>query len=125
MAATVLERPHVLHSAKEYDEAVDLVRTLLEKNPKKGTKGYLQLELLSLLLHDYETRNIPEPAVPSPTAVVDFMLNQRGMTRSDLAPHLGGKSRVSEFFAGKRPLSTSQIKALRDLLGIPADLLLQ
>ncbi len=32
---------------------------------------------------------------------------------------------MSEFFAGKRPLSTNQIKALRDLRGIPADLLLE
>jgi HTH-type transcriptional regulator/antitoxin HigA len=52
------------------------------------------------------------------------MLEQHGMTRADLVPILGSKSRVSEFFAGKRPLSVSQIKALRDALGIPADLLL-
>jgi len=32
----------------------------------------MQLELLSLLVEDYETRNIPEPP-PSPTTVVDFM----------------------------------------------------
>jgi HTH-type transcriptional regulator/antitoxin HigA len=53
------------------------------------------------------------------------MLKQKGMTRADLTESLGGKSRVSEFFAGKRALSTNQIKALRDLLGVPADLLLQ
>ena len=124
MPAAVLDDPHVLLSAKEYREAVALVRNLLEKNPKKGTRGYMQLELLSLLVEDYERRNIPEPPVPTPTAVVDFMLKQKGMSRSDLAEHLGGKSRVSEFFAGKRPLSTSQIKVLRHLLGVPADLLL-
>lgn len=125
MASAVIERPHVLHNAKEYSVAVRAVQQLLERNPKKGTREFEMLELMSLLLEDYETRNIPEPPAPQPAAVVDFMLEQKGLTRADLAEHLGGKSRVSEFFAGKRPLSTSQIKALRDLLGIPADLLLR
>ena len=46
------------------------------------------------------------------------------MTRADLAELMGGRSRVSDFFKGVRQLSTSQIKALRERLGIPADLLL-
>jgi predicted AlkP superfamily pyrophosphatase or phosphodiesterase len=35
----------------------------------------------------------------------------------------GRQSRVSGFFAGKRELSISQVRALREVLGIPADLL--
>lgn len=124
MVTAVIERPHVLHSAKDYNVAVAAIRQLLERNPKKGTREYEILELLSLLVEDYETRNIPESPTPAPAAVVDFMLKQKGLKRADLAEYLGGKSRVSEFFAGKRTLSTNQIKALRDLLGVPADLLL-
>ena len=52
------------------------------------------------------------------------MLAQHGMTRAELAPVMGGRSRVSDFFSGKRALSLAQIAKLRDLLGIPADLLL-
>jgi HTH-type transcriptional regulator/antitoxin HigA len=124
MATAVTERPHVLHREKEYNEAVSAVRQLLERNPKKGTREFELLELLTLLIEDYETRNVPEPTAPSPAEMVEFMLEQKGLTRADLVKPLGGKSRVSEFFAGKRDLSTNQIKALRDLLGIPADLLL-
>ena len=40
------------------------------------------------------------------------------------APHMGGRSRVSDFFSGRRLLSTAQVGALRELLGIPADLLI-
>ncbi len=124
MATAVIKRPHVLHTAKEYNVAGAAIQELLERNPKKGTREYELLELLSLLVEDYETRNIPEPPVPEPAAVVEFMLEQKGLTRADLTEPLGGKSRVSEFLAGKRALSTNQIKALRDLLGVPADLLL-
>jgi HTH-type transcriptional regulator/antitoxin HigA len=46
------------------------------------------------------------------------------MTRTELAEVMGGRSRVSDFFSGKRELSKRQIEALRDKLGIPADLLL-
>ena len=53
------------------------------------------------------------------------MLAQRGLARSDLAEPMGGRSRVSEFFNGKRALSTAQIVALRELLAIPADLLIE
>jgi antitoxin component HigA of HigAB toxin-antitoxin module len=37
---------------------------------------------------------------------------------------MGGRSRVSEFFSGRRELSKSQIEALHHALGIPAGILL-
>ncbi|MGH7713696.1 MAG: helix-turn-helix domain-containing protein [Gemmatimonadaceae bacterium] len=123
-ATLAFSRPRVLHNEKEYRVALEATQKLLEQNPTKGTRAYELLELLTLLVEDYETRHIPELPVPSPQAIVELMLEQRGMTRADLGAHLGGRSRVSEFFAGKRVLSTNQIKTLRDLLGIPADLLL-
>ena len=117
-------RLYVLHSSREYKNALALARQLLEENPKRGSEEQQQLELLTLLIEVYETRNIPEPPLPTPTAVVEFILEQKGLSRAALAEALGGKSRVSEFLAGKRPLSMNQIKALRDLLGVPADLLI-
>ena len=47
------------------------------------------------------------------------------MTRADLAPILGGRSRGSEFFWGKRRLSLAQIQRLRTILNVPADVLLE
>ena len=41
-----------------------------------------------------------------------------------LAPILGGRSRVSQFFSGKRRLSVPQMQKIRDVLHIPADLLM-
>ena len=61
---------------------------------------------------------------PTPQAIVEFMLEQKGMSRADLADVMGGKSRVSEFFGGKRELSVNQVRALRETLGVPADLLI-
>jgi HTH-type transcriptional regulator/antitoxin HigA len=116
--------PHVLRTVREYNAAVAEVDRLLDADPKKGTAEYDRLEFLSVLIKAYEDEHVPEPRNPTPQEAVDFFLEQRGMTRAELAECMGGRSRVSDFFKGVRQLSTGQIKALRDLLGIPADLLI-
>ena len=127
MSTTVLDfsTPHVLRNAKEYRAAVAEIDQLLDADPKRGTAAYDRLEFLSVLVEAYEDKHdaIDEHA-GSPQSVVAFMLEQRGMSRAGLYDAMGGKARVSEFFAGKRRLSVEQIRALRDLLGIPADLLI-
>lgn len=117
-------RPRVLRTAAEYKAAVAEVERLLDADPRKGSADYDRVELLSVLIEAYEDERVPELNAARPQDVVDFMLQQKGMSRAQLAPHLGGRSRVSDFFAGKRVLSTNQIKALREVLGIPADVLI-
>lgn len=60
----------------------------------------------------------------TPQAAVEFMLEQKRLDRTSLYDAMGGKSHVSEFFSRKRELSHGQIKALRNLLRLPAYLLL-
>src|SRR5205807_7571413 len=43
----------------------------------------------------------------------------------NLVPIVGGRSKVSEVLARKRPLTVSMMRALQDSLGIPASLLLR
>jgi HTH-type transcriptional regulator/antitoxin HigA len=125
--STVLDfsTPHVLRNAREYRAAVAQIDRLLDADAKRGTEAGERLEFLSVLVEAYEGSHDPLDAQRgTPQSVVAFMLEQRGMTRADLAAHMGGKGRVSEFFSGKRRLSIEQIRALRDELGIPADLLI-
>ena len=116
--------PHVLRNEAEYDAAIAEIETLLDMDPRADSGDYERLKFLSVLAEAYEREHYPVPDV-SPQEAVDFMLEQKGMTRADLASLMGGRSRVSDFFSGKRPLSRGQIERLRDVLGIPADLLLQ
>ena len=116
--------PHVLRTVAEYNAAVSEVERLLDLDPKKRTPEYDRLEFLSVLIEAYENENEPEPRGVTPQQAVEFMLEQKGMSRAELAELMGGRSRVSDFFSGKRGLSTAQIKSLSNLLGIPADLLL-
>jgi HTH-type transcriptional regulator / antitoxin HigA len=116
-------QPHLLRDDVEYEAALAEVEELMAANVVSGTPGYERLEFLSVLVEQYEDEEFPVDA-PSPQAVVEFALEQKGLERSDLYDVMGGKSRVSEFFAGKRELSMNQVRALREVLGIPADLLI-
>ena len=118
-------RPHVLRNTREYRAAVAEIDRLLDIDPSPRTADYDRLEFLSVLVQAYEDKHDPiDESEGSPVSVVMFMLEQRGMSRADLAPLMGGKARVSEFFSGKRRLSIEQIRSLRETLGIPADLLI-
>jgi HTH-type transcriptional regulator / antitoxin HigA len=115
--------PHLLRNRYEYDAAIQEVEALLSRDPERGSAEFERLEFLAVLIEEYEDEAFPIDH-PSPQVAVDFMLEQRGMVRADLNEAMGGKSRVSEFFAGKRDLSVNQVRALRQTLGVPADLLL-
>ncbi|MDH3207691.1 MAG: transcriptional regulator [Gemmatimonadota bacterium] len=125
MATTLLDfsKPHVLRSEAEYDAAIAEIGRLLDEDVESGSEGYERLEFLSVLVEHYEDERHPMGSV-TPQQAVTFMLEQKGMDRSDLDSVMGGKSRVSEFLNGKRDLSKSQVEGLRRLLGIPADVLL-
>src|SRR5437773_12398893 len=117
-------KPHLLRNAREYQAATAEIDRLLDEDPRSGTDAYERLEFLSVLVEAYETERGAITDSGTPQEVVELMLEQRGMTRGNLAPVMGGRARVSEFFAGKRPLSMGQVVKLRDLLHIPADLLI-
>lgn len=116
---------HVLRTAEEYDAAVREIDRLLDLAPEAFSEDDDRLELLSVLVEEFDARNNAiDDTDLTPQDVVDFMLGQQGRSRADLSELMGGRSRVSAFFSGKRELSKGQIAALRDTLGIPADLLM-
>ena len=117
-------RPHVLRNEEDYEAAVAEVDAILTREPELGTPEADWLEVLVVLIESYEREHYPMGGTSTPQSILEFMLDQRGMSRGDLAEIMGGRSRVSEFFAGKRNLSLTQIRRLRHLLRVPADLLI-
>lgn len=115
-------KPHVLRDEGEYEAAVGRIDDLLRLELAPYSDEWEELRFLSVLVEEYEEEHHPiEPA--SPQQIVGVVLEQRDMNRSVLYEVMGGKARVSEFFSGKRTLSLGQVKGIRKLLGIPADVL--
>jgi HTH-type transcriptional regulator / antitoxin HigA len=117
-------KPHVLRTPEEYEAAMAQIHDLLDQAVEPGTEDYERLEFLSVLAEAYEDAHTPEPRRASPQELVEFMLEQHGKTRADLAAVMGGKARVSQFLSGARRLSLAQVRGLRETLGLSADLLL-
>ncbi len=75
------------------------------------------------LTEAYERSRWPR-RVPSLPDLLTYLMNQHGLSRGDLIPLLGTASRVSEVLTGKRELSMTMVRRLRERFHIPADLLI-
>ena len=97
---------------------------LLDLDPPPLSEAYERLEFLSVLVHAYEEAHFPLKQLTTPQDVVTFMLEQKGLSHTDLAQWMGGESPMLAFLQGTCSLSLPQIEQLRVHLGIPADLLI-
>ncbi|MEP3231879.1 MAG: helix-turn-helix domain-containing protein [Hyphomicrobiales bacterium] len=82
------------------------------------------LEVLAILVEKYESEQFP---VQLPTCVeaIEFRMDQLEIKQTQLAEMIGfPKSRISEVLNGKRKPSLDMMRALREYLNIPAEVLL-
>ncbi len=111
----------VIKTEADYEAALSRIEKLMDAAP--GTASGDELELLSLLVHDYEEKKFPIDK-PDPVSAIRFRMEQQGLAPKDLVPLLGSRSRVSEVLSGRRGLSLKMIRALVVGLRIPAEILL-
>jgi HTH-type transcriptional regulator / antitoxin HigA len=114
-----------IRNSHEFERVVMELDALADINPKQGTPEYDRMELLGILIAAYEEEHLARFENSSPQELVKFMAEQKGVGSAELADLFGGRSHLSEFYRGVRTLSKRQIVAIRDALGIPADLLLE
>jgi len=114
----------IIRSETEYEAALDQIERLIDKKAAPGTPEGDELELLTVLVNNYETNRFGK-ATPDPIEAIKFRMEQASLRPRDLVPYIGSRSKVSEVLAGKRPLTLSMIKALHAGLGIPAGALLR
>lgn len=112
----------ILKTDNDYRAALHEAEQLVATDPETGTKEADRLELLTLLLEDFEKRAFPFDIV-DPIDAIEFRMEEQGLRQKDLVPILGSRSRVSEVLSRKRPLTVQMIRTLSAGLGIPADLL--
>jgi len=89
----------------------------------KGTDEGEEAEILSILIQDYERRTIPDAEL-DPVQVIQFVMEQRGFTYTDLARVIGSPARASDIMNRRRRLTVQMIRRLHTEFGIPSDLLI-
>lgn len=93
-------------------------------NAKKNTPEGDRLEILSLLVADFERKQYPMRKL-TPIEALKVEMEEQGLTQSALAQRFGmSKSAVSEIMSGKKQMSVRFMKFLHNDLGIPAESLL-
>ena len=113
----------VIKSGNDYAQAMARLTALMALDPKEGTKEDNDLELLALVIEDYERKIVP-PVVHDPIEAILFRMDQMNLGRKDLEAYIGSTSKVSEVLSRKRPLSLPMIRRLHKGLDIPADVLI-
>src|SRR3954447_6625787 len=111
-----------IRSEDDYEAALAEVERLIEARP--GTAEGDRLDVLVTLVQAYEAEHHPVEA-PDPIALLQFVMEQRGLDRAALQPMIGNRGRVSEVMARKRPLTLPMIRRLQAALGLPADALVR
>lgn len=114
----------IIKSTEDYEAAMARLSALMLHNPPPDSEEENEIELLALVIQDFERQTVA-PVKVDPIEAILFRMDQDRLTRKDLVPYIGSISKVSEVLSRKRPLSLSMIRRLHRGLGIPADVLIE
>jgi HTH-type transcriptional regulator / antitoxin HigA len=112
---------HPIRTEADHDSAVARIAELIAAKP--DTPQGEELDILATLVDAYEAKHHAIDK-PDPIAAIQFRMEQQGLTRKDLEPLIGSRARVSEVMTGRRSLTLSMIRRVRNELGISADVLI-
>lgn len=104
--------PHVVHSDEELAEYTAALFELTAK-PVLTQEEEEAVELLTLLISQYESQQYPVPDA-APADVLRFLLDHNGLSQRDIASELGSEATVSLVLSGKRPLTRTHIERLSE-----------
>jgi HTH-type transcriptional regulator/antitoxin HigA len=117
----------MIHTEKEYNAILERVEELLQNSDNienQDAKGYVELNLLSDLVADYEEQNYPIQK-PSLTEVVKLRMAERGLNQKLLSELLGvSTSRVSEYLNGKSEPTLKVARTISTKLSIEPSIVL-
>jgi HTH-type transcriptional regulator/antitoxin HigA len=91
-----------IRTDEDLRQALSDIDSLLNAEP--GSAEEARLEVLSILVRDYEARRHPI-LPPDPIEAIRFRLEQQGLTPKALERVIGTRARVSEVLNKKRRLS--------------------
>jgi len=108
----------------EADYATALAEVAQLWGAKSATPAGDRLDVLATLIDAYEAEHHPiDP--PDPVEAIKFRMEQQGLSRRDLEPFIGTRTRVAEVLNRKRSLSIGMIRRLHRGLGISAEVLIR
>ncbi len=116
--------PAVITNDDELERMTEEVNRLVTKGIKQGDLSPEEdalLDLLSDLIESYEDIHYPMPEA-SPTQMLKFLMEERGVKQSELLPVFGSSGIASEVVNGKRSISKTHAKKLAEFFKVSVEL---
>ncbi|HWE98016.1 MAG TPA: transcriptional regulator [Tepidisphaeraceae bacterium] len=110
-----------IKNERDYRRVLTQIESLMDA--KANTAEGDRLDVLATLAEAWERKHHAIEA-SDPIRAIEFAMEQRGLSRRDLEPYIGSRSRVTEVLHHKRSLTLAMIRRLHSGLGIPADVLI-
>jgi HTH-type transcriptional regulator / antitoxin HigA len=105
--------PHVIHTEAENERCTAVLESLLRKAQRTAEEDRL-VELLTLLIEDFENREYPMPRHAGPIDILRHLMEFNNLKQNDLLDVFGTASVISEVLKGKRELSKAHIAGLSE-----------
>jgi HTH-type transcriptional regulator/antitoxin HigA len=104
--------PRPIHDDVELTNATEMIDRLAGFDLNADQEDYL--EAISTFVEAYEANRFPMEDFATPLEALKALLEQRGMSASDLGRILGNRTLGSAILAGRRALSKAHVKTLAD-----------
>mgnify|MGYP001351316110 CR=1 FL=1 len=112
-----------IKSKKQYQEYLSWVDMQFDKKIKSSTAEADKLQVVLILIKDYEDQYFPVPK-PDPIDVVKLKMLEKGLKNQDLVGKIGSKGHVSAILSKRKSLTLQTARLLHKEFGIPAEVLL-
>jgi len=106
----------------DYEVALQEIERIMDAKP--DTPEGDRLDVLATRVHAWEEKHHPIDD-PDPIEAILHRMEALGLSRKDLEPMIGGRTRVSEVLSRKRPLTINMIRNLNKEMRIPAEVLIR
>lgn len=113
----------IIKTDQQYEAYLNWIDEQFDQKVQPGSAQGDKLQVMLLLVKEYEDRHYPVP-MPDPVEAIKMKMKEKGLKNKDLVGKIGSKGYVSALLNKRKPLTLDLVKWFRQELGIPATVLL-
>lgn len=113
----------IIRSQTQYEQYLGWVDAMFDKKVEVNSNEGEMLQVVLLLIKQYEDINYPIP-MPDPIDAIKMKMAENGLKNKDLVGKVGSKGYVSALLNKRKPLTLELAKLFHNELHIPAEILL-
>jgi HTH-type transcriptional regulator / antitoxin HigA len=110
-------QPRLIRTEADNEQALKIVEELMHRPDRSPEEDELY-DLLIVLIEKFEQEFYQPNSDSNPHSMLQFLIEQQGLSSRDLVPTLGSEPVVAEILVGDREFSIAQIKALGTLFKV-------